>query len=79
MHQRRRVVATSSGVYVTRGSRLHRVTGSGAPNTELAGSTRGFADGVGDQAQFDLARGGFTFGGQLYVLDTGNSVIRRIG
>ena len=58
--------------------RIRRVSVDGVVST-VAGSTAGFADGVGAAAQFDTPSG-IAVGpdGAVYVADTGNNAIRRV-
>jgi sugar lactone lactonase YvrE len=58
--------------------RIRRVGVDGLVST-IAGSTAGFADGVGPAARFDTPSG-IALGpdGAIYVADTGNNAIRRV-
>jgi len=57
---------------------IRRITATGEVTT-LAGGVRGFADGTGPTAQFDLPSGlAVDAGGTIYVADFGNSVVRKI-
>lgn len=57
---------------------IRRITTTGEVTT-LAGGVRGYADGTGSTAQFNLPSGlAVDAGGTLYVADFGNSVVRRI-
>jgi sugar lactone lactonase YvrE len=58
--------------------RIRRVGLDGSVST-IAGSTRGYADGIGPFARFDTPSGlAIDAQGSLYVADTGNNAIRRI-
>ncbi|MEK6152734.1 IPT/TIG domain-containing protein [Flavobacteriaceae bacterium 3-367] len=58
--------------------KIRKVTPSGTVST-LAGSTQGFADGTGENAQFNFIQGVAVDGeGNVYVADTGNHKIRKV-
>jgi sugar lactone lactonase YvrE len=57
---------------------IRRLTSSGQLST-IAGGTRGFRDGPGDIAAFDMPSGvTIDVAGTIYVADTGNHAIRRV-
>lgn len=67
-------------VYVADGGnhRIRKITPSGDVTT-LAGSTKGFADGIGGNAQFYAPEGiAVDVDGNVYVADKGNHKIRKI-
>ena len=76
------VAVTSDGIVFVADAgdaqRIRRVDVDGTVGS-VAGSTAGFADGVGAAAKFDTPSG-VTLGpdGALYVADTGNNAIRRV-
>jgi sugar lactone lactonase YvrE len=69
-------------IYVADGvgsHRIRRVSPDGVVTT-VAGGERGFADGPGAYARFDTPSGiAIDASGVLYVADTGNNAVRRIG
>ena len=74
--------AADGTIYLTDGIGSHRIRAisPGGRVTTLAGGTRGFADGVGADARFDTPSGlAVAAVGTIYVADTGNNAIRRIG
>ena len=67
-------------LYVLEENRIRKVT-MGAVVTNLAGPTTtatGYTDATGTAARFKGARGICSYGGDLYVTDTSNNVIRKI-
>lgn len=73
-------VDTDGNVYVTDSSnyKIRKITPDGMVST-LAGSTQGFADGIGTQAQFYSPQGVTTdVSGNVYVADSNNYKIRKI-
>lgn len=75
-------VAADGTIYVADGTgshRIRRISPDGIVTT-LAGGERGFRDGVGQAARFDTPSAlALDATGGLYVADTGNNAIRRIG
>jgi len=79
------IVAVGTDLYVadTGNHAIRKVTSAGAVTT-IAGSTadppeQGFVDATGTAARFRSPRGIATDGNFLYVADTGNHAIRKIG
>lgn len=74
-------VGPDGTVYVSdagEAQRIRAISPDGLVRT-IAGSTRGFADGLGSTARFDTPSGiAIDPRGALYVADTGNNAIRRI-
>ena len=74
------VIDRTGNLYVTnhRSHRIRKITPDGKVSI-LAGGTEGFADGVGDAAQFNEPSGiAIDAAGNLYVADTNNQCIRKI-
>jgi sugar lactone lactonase YvrE len=74
-------VGSDGTVYITDAGdaqRIRAISPDGLVRT-VAGSTRGFADGIGSTARFDTPSG-LAIGpqGTIYVADTANNAIRRI-
>jgi sugar lactone lactonase YvrE len=73
-------IDSNSNLYVTESSnhRIRKVTPTGVVTT-LAGSTLGFADGIGSDAKFNSPDGiAVDASGNVYVSDRGNHRIRKI-
>ncbi|WP_374030222.1 NHL repeat-containing protein [Bdellovibrio bacteriovorus] len=71
---------SSGNVYVSASNAIRKITSGGAVTT-LAGSSgiSGFADGTGSAARFNFLDGiAVDSGGNLYVADRGNHVIRKV-
>ncbi|EEF27264.1 nhl repeat-containing protein, putative [Ricinus communis] len=69
-------------VYVTDtyNDRIRRIAPDGTVTTVAGGKRAGMADGAGAQALFDTPTGiALGASGALYIADTGNSAIRKIG
>lgn len=72
-------IDASGNLYVADGSHRIRKVTSGGTVTTLAGSTQGYVDGTGSAAQFGALAGiAADASGNVYVVDTGSSVIRKI-
>jgi len=74
------IIDSSGNVFVADRSnnRIRKITPEGIVST-IAGSTAGFADGIGTAAQFDTPTGiTMDSEGVLYVADRGNHKIRKI-
>ena len=62
----------------TRNNLIRKITSTGQAST-LAGGSSGFSDGTGSAARFRSPRGiAVDNGGNIYVSDSGNHIIRRI-
>ncbi|HET7218004.1 MAG TPA: hypothetical protein VFJ02_08140 [Vicinamibacterales bacterium] len=76
------VAAGSDGaVFVSEGGSSHRVRRIAAPGLvqTIAGGGRGFADGPGASARFNMPSAiAIDSAGSIYVADTGNNAIRKI-
>jgi surface protein len=73
------VLDASGNVYVTSNHRIRKITSVGVVTT-LAGSTPGFAEGVGTSAKFHCpTRIAIDVTGNIYVADQNNHRIRMIG
>jgi len=73
-------VGSSGNIYVTDGgnNRIREISPAGEVST-LAGSTSGFSDGLGSEAQFYYPNGiALDSSGNIYVTDNGNNRIREI-
>lgn len=71
-------VDNNGNLYVSElGNHIRKITPSGVVTT-FAGSTNGFADGTGADAQFAGLFGICLRGNYLYVADTGNQRIRKV-
>ena len=66
-------------VYVGEGGRIRKITPTGTVST-LAGSTLGYADGIGTAAQFndDISSIAIDLQGDLFVADRNNHRIRKV-
>lgn len=73
-------VADAAGnVYVSDQSSIRKVTPSGVVTTFVGSSAFGSADGIGAAATFNSLNGiAIDTAGNLYVADTGNSIIRKV-
>ena len=71
---------TDGAIYFTEGgTRIRRVTPKGEVTTLAGGMDRGFADGQGSEAQFNVATGlGVDGKGNVYVADRRNRRIRKV-
>lgn len=73
------VNSTKTALYVADGDRIRVIQLSDFSVSTLAGSTAGFADGVGAAAKFNAPEGlAFDGQGDLLISDTGNQRIRRL-
>ncbi|PKH50241.1 hypothetical protein CXF68_05795 [Tenacibaculum sp. Bg11-29] len=71
-------VDTSGNVYIGNRNIIRKITPSGLVNT-LAGSTRGFEDGLATVAKFKEIKGVYVdVSGTVYVADSDNDKIRKI-
>ena len=80
LHGGSMVLAPDGALYVTDDRRfVRKVTKDGTVATVAGKATRGFAEGPGREAQFDVPRGlALDWRGNLFVADYGNNRIRRI-
>jgi len=64
-------------LYFAKGSQIYSAVGN-SPATVVAGSSSGFADGIGASAQFNSPMGLALGSDLLWISDTGNSLIRTM-
>jgi streptogramin lyase len=73
------VIDNKGILYVTDVHRIRKITPGGEVSTIAGSQTPGFADGEGNQAQFQFAAGlGIDAAGNIYVADGANHRIRKI-
>ena len=73
-------LAVSTNFFILEGgsSTISMAPGSNTAATVIAGSTPGFADGNGTSAKFKTPEGFALDSGQLYIADSGNSLLRKM-
>lgn len=74
------VVSDTGDIYVadTGNHRIRKISSTGVVSTVSGSGTRGYQDGDGGVSQFSEPTGVAMIGGELYVTDRGNHLIRRI-
>lgn len=73
-------LAVSTGFFILEAgsSTISMAPGSNSAASVIAGSTPGFADGNGTSAQFETPQGFALDSGNLYIADSGNSLLRKM-